>query len=93
MGQTGRDDQTERLKRWLNAPVLKRSVRISGHPTSVSLEKPFWDLLQNIAQKREISLNSLASEIDDLRSTNLSSAMRLYALAWVSGSNLQEPRE
>jgi len=59
---------------------LKRSVVISGHPTSVSLEKPFWEALNQIATDRKLSINRLISEIDHGRKSNLSSALRVYVL-------------
>ncbi|MCB1530096.1 MAG: ribbon-helix-helix domain-containing protein [Rhodospirillales bacterium] len=65
---------------YLCAPVVKHSVKIAGHATSVSIEKPFWDLLNRDAQKRGLSLNALITEIDEARGTNLSSALRLYVL-------------
>ena len=61
--------------------ILKRSVRIVGHATSVSLEPAFWDALCEIAARREMSLNALLSRIDAERSGNLSSAIRLFVLA------------
>lgn len=64
----------------LSAPVVKRSVTIAGHATSVSIEKPFWDLLQDEAKKQGVSLNALITLIDEKRKTNLSSAIRLYVL-------------
>lgn len=68
----------------LSAPVVKRSVTIAGHATSVSIEKPFWDLLQNEAKKQGVSLNALITLIDENRKTNLSSAIRLYVLHSIS---------
>jgi len=59
---------------------LKRSVVISGHQTSVSLEKPFWEALNQIATDRNLSINRLISEIDHGREGNLSSALRVYVL-------------
>ena len=64
----------------LNAPVVKHSVRIAGHPTSVSIEKPFWDAFKVLAEQENKSINELVSEIDEARSINLSSAIRLYVL-------------
>ena len=60
--------------------AVKRSVRIAGHPTSVSLEPEFWDALKSIALARSISINQLITEIDAARRTNLSSALRVYVL-------------
>lgn len=72
----------------VSAAVRKRSVRIAGHPTSVSLEEAFWDALKEIAAVRGQSLNALISEVDETRALdpmgggNLSSALRVWALAW-----------
>ena len=63
-----------------NPPLVKRSVRISGHPTSVSLEAPFWQALRDIAARRQLSVNALLSAIDAERIGNLSSAIRLFVL-------------
>lgn len=64
----------------LSVPVVKRSVRIAGHATSVSIEKPFWDAFKALAEQQGKSINDLVSEIDEARSINLSSAIRLYVL-------------
>lgn len=68
--------------------LRKRSVTIAGHRTSISLEDEFWSELVRIATERNISLNSLISDIDDGRATNLSSAIRLHVLADLKGSDL-----
>ena len=70
----------EELSTLLSAPIVKRSVMIAGHATSVSIEKPFWDSLQNFAASQGKSLNQIITEIDEARSVNLSSAIRLYVL-------------
>ncbi|TPI19044.1 ribbon-helix-helix domain-containing protein [Mesorhizobium sp. B4-1-1] len=66
------------------AAVEKRSVTIRGHRTSFSLEQPFYDDLIAIATQRSLSLAALVAEIDETRTrdANLSSALRLYVLAW-----------
>ena len=58
----------------------RRSVIVSGHPTSVSVETAFWDELASIAKRRGLSINALVSEIDDGRLGSLSAAIRLYDL-------------
>ena len=61
----------------------KRSLSIAGHRTSIALEPPFWEALQSIAQAREMSLPNLIAEIDETREdSNLSSAIRVFVLAW-----------
>lgn len=44
--------------------VIKRSVRLSGHLTSVALEQVFWEALYEIAQDRARSVSSLINELD-----------------------------
>lgn len=60
--------------------AIKRSVLIAGHRTSVSLEPEFWDALKRIAASAGRSINALITEIDRDRTTNLSSALRVYVL-------------
>ena len=60
--------------------VVKRSVSIAGHRTSVSLEAPFWEALREIAARRQLSVNALVTAIDAERGGNLSSAVRLFVL-------------
>lgn len=60
--------------------IVKRSVVVAGHRTSVSLEGPFWDELKRIAETRRVSLNQLVAEVDGRRQGNLSSALRLLVL-------------
>lgn len=63
----------------VDARIRKRSVRIAGHPTSVSLEEIFWRTLKQIAEERDQSINTLVAEIDRDRTGNLSSALRVFA--------------
>ena len=62
------------------AALVKHSVRIAGHATSVSLEPAFWQALCEIAAQREKPVNALLTEIDAERGGNLSSAIRLFVL-------------
>ena len=64
-----------------NARVIKRSLVIAGHRTSVSLEDAFWRRLRRIAAERGLSLNRLAAMVDASRgAANLSSAIRGFVL-------------
>jgi predicted DNA-binding ribbon-helix-helix protein len=64
--------------------IIKRSVAIAGHRTSVSLEAPFWEALKDVAQARGISVQSLIGELDAGRGHhNLSSAIRVFILEHV----------
>lgn len=65
----------------MKSPIVKRSIVIAGHKTSVSLEDGFWDSLKEIAAVRDETLSDVVAGIDDARSQgNLSSAIRLYVL-------------
>jgi predicted DNA-binding ribbon-helix-helix protein len=61
--------------------IVKRSLVIAGHATSVSLEGAFWDGLKAVAAARSISVAALVAEIDGTRdAANLSSAIRVHVL-------------
>ena len=61
--------------------VVKRSVMIAGHKTSVSLEDPFWSGLKEIAHSERATVSELVAKIDKKRERgNLSSAIRLFVL-------------
>jgi predicted DNA-binding ribbon-helix-helix protein len=64
--------------------VVKRSLTIAGHRTSISLEEPFWRLLRMRAEANKITPARLVEEIDRARrKTNLSSAIRVEILHWL----------
>lgn len=65
----------------MKSQVVKRSIIIAGHKTSVSLEDAFWDALKEIANLKDKTLSDIVADIDATRSQgNLSSAIRLYVL-------------
>lgn len=65
----------------MKSPVVKRSIVIGGHKTSVSLEEAFWNGVKEISGARGKTLSELVSEIDGSRQQgNLSSAIRLFVL-------------
>jgi predicted DNA-binding ribbon-helix-helix protein len=65
----------------MKSPVVKRSIVIAGHKTSVSLEDAFWRGLKDIAASRHMALSDLVGGIDSKRKHgNLSSAIRLFVL-------------
>ena len=65
----------------MKSPVVKRSIVIAGHKTSVSLEDAFWEALKEIAASRRLTLSDLVATIDSSRTQgNLSSAIRLFVL-------------
>jgi len=63
------------------AKVLKRSLTIAGHRTSISLEDAFWRRLKALAKARNQSLSAVIALIDAERGeANLSSAIRVFVL-------------
>jgi len=65
----------------MKSQIVKRSIVIAGHKTSVSLEDTFWTSLKEIAKGREMTLSDLVASIDiDRRHGNLSSTIRLLVL-------------
>src|SRR2546421_5806754 len=65
----------------MQSAVLKRSIVVAGHKTSVSLEDAFWNGLKEIAGERHMTLSDLVAAIDSQRQHgNLSSALRLFVL-------------
>ncbi|MGF7161382.1 putative DNA-binding ribbon-helix-helix protein [Rhodoligotrophos appendicifer] len=62
----------------------KRSVVVAGHPTSLSLEPEFWDVLRQIVDERSTTLNMLITDIDARRGKRgLSSAVRVFVLNYL----------
>jgi predicted DNA-binding ribbon-helix-helix protein len=71
----------------MSAGVIKRSVAIAGHRTSVSLEEPFWAGLREAADREGVSVQALIGRIDAGRGEqNLSSAIRVFVLQSVRAS-------
>ncbi len=60
----------------------KISISLSGHQTSISLEKEFFDILQTIAKQQNTSVAAIIKQIDDNRKpeSNLSSETRIWIL-------------
>ena len=73
--------------------VIKRSLVIAGHATSISLEEEFWQALRRFADARSMSVAALVAEIDSAgRSTNLSSALRVFCLREALRTNSEAER-
>ena len=66
----------------MQSTIVKRSIVVAGHKTSVSLEDAFWRGLKEIARERNMTLSDLVGSIDSSRQQgNLSSAIRLFVLS------------
>ena len=76
----------------LRSQVVKRSLVVGGHKTSVSLEEAFWVELRSIAHNLGIHLSQLVGSIDAERQhSNLSSAIRLFVFEFRSHNGNGEP--
>lgn len=65
----------------MQSAVVKRSIVIAGHKTSVSLEDDFWNALKEIKGSQNMTLSGLVADIDVRRlHANLSSAIRIFVL-------------
>ena len=74
------------------AAVTKRSLAVAGHRTSISLEDAFWRGLRDIATSRGLSISALVAEVDRGRGrADLSSALRVFVLAWFRGMVVPHP--
>lgn len=64
--------------------IIKRSVNIMGHATSVTLEQEFWNSLKAIAKSKKQPIRNIIFDIDKTKplDSNLSSAIRLYVLKY-----------
>ena len=71
--------------------ILKRSVVLRGHKTSISVEDAFWNSVKEIASSGQMSVSELLSAIDSERHHgNLSSAIRLFVLNFYGISSLSD---
>ncbi len=64
--------------------IVKYSIALQGHRTSISLEPEFWSELKRIAVLRGESINNIVGQIDNSRRGNLSSAIRVFVLEEVT---------
>ena len=65
----------------MKSAVIKRSVSVNGHKTSISLEDAFWSEFKAIASEKHFTISELLTNIDgDRQGSNLSSALRVFVL-------------
>ena len=62
--------------------LIKKSITIKRHRTSVSLEKEFWDALNIISKEKKISVEKLIFNIDSNRESSLASSIRVFVLQY-----------
>jgi predicted DNA-binding ribbon-helix-helix protein len=77
----------------MKSSIVKHSVVVGGHHTSISLEDAFWTALKEIASERDLSVSDLVAAIDSERQLgNLSSAIRLFVLDLSRGQISEDDR-
>jgi predicted DNA-binding ribbon-helix-helix protein len=77
----------------MKSSIVKHSVVVGGHHTSISLEDAFWAALKEIASERDMSVSDLVAAIDGERQLgNLSSAIRLFVLDFSRGRISEDDR-
>src|SRR3981189_3690915 len=85
---------SQRRGRVMKSPVVKRSIVVAGHKTSVSLEEAFWNGMKEISGLRGMTLSELVGEIDSNRQQgNLSSAIRLFVLDYFRTRAVSAPAD
>lgn len=72
--------------------LIKRSLKLAGHATSLALEPEFWAILADMARDRNLALPALVTGIDESRAQQrpdqtLASACRVAALVWAQGGS------
>jgi predicted DNA-binding ribbon-helix-helix protein len=75
----------------MKSSIIKRSITIDGHKTSISLEDAFWSNLKEIAHSQQATLSKLLAKIDETRQGNLSSATRLFVLEHMRNGKTRIP--
>ena len=73
----------------MKSPVVKRSIVVAGHKTSVSLEEAFWNGMKEISGLRNMTLSELVGEIDSNRQQGNRSLMADHSFAGSAAHSLQ----
>jgi predicted DNA-binding ribbon-helix-helix protein len=67
--------------------LIKKSITIKKHRTSISLEKEFWNALEIVAIQKSSSIERIISDIDLYRNTSLASSTRVFVLQYFLQKN------
>ena len=93
LGARPTNRQDKQVGQTVASPIPKRSVVVSGHKTSISLEEPFWRALRELATARGLSVSALISSIARKRGQgNLSSALRVAVLEHFRAARQKETK-
>jgi len=68
---------------------VRRSVRIHGHSTTIRLEKAYWTVMEDLAEKEGTTVAGLITKVHDhcqfSDQKNLASCLRVLCLKYVEG--------
>tara|TARA_B110000027_G_scaffold122969_1_gene138386 strand:+ start:598 stop:813 length:216 start_codon:yes stop_codon:yes gene_type:complete len=67
--------------------LIKKSVTIHKHRTSIALEQEFWDVLKDISIEKNYSVEKLISNIDINRNASLASSIRVFTIKYIINSS------
>ena len=67
--------------------LIKKSITIKKHRTSISLEKEFWNALEIVAIQKSSTIEKIISDIDLYRNTSLASSTRVFILQYFRQQN------
>jgi|TARA_B110000967_G_scaffold171072_1_gene181388 predicted DNA-binding ribbon-helix-helix protein len=67
--------------------LIKKSITIKKHRTSISLEKEFWNALEIVAIQKSSTIERIISDIDLYRNTSLASSTRVFILQYFLQQN------
>jgi|TARA_B110000211_G_scaffold94137_1_gene109775 predicted DNA-binding ribbon-helix-helix protein len=67
--------------------LIKKSVTIHKHRTSIALEQEFWDVLKDISIEKNYSVEKLIANIDLNRDASLASCIRVFVLKYIMSSS------
>ena len=86
----GSERRTRRGQNNSPSSLVIHNVVVAGHRTSVRLEPVMWDALQDIAQRRQLTVHALVTEIDrDRTASSLTAAIRVYIVDFYRSAALQ----
>jgi len=68
---------------------VRRSVRIHGHSTTIRLERAYWTVMEDLAEKEGTTVAGLITKVHDhcqvSDQKNLASCLRVLCLKYVEG--------
>lgn len=77
-------------RRWAST-LINRNVTVGGRRTSMRLEPPMWEALQQVCSREGTALNRLVTDIERQRvESSLTAAIRVYLLQYFTAAATDE---